>query len=150
MNSQQKELSYKLTVRVYGLKFDPSLSHSFLIDDQYTGISPPIGQLNIDIRKMRLCDLRPIIEFDRSGHMNKRSVMFAEALFIMSRLPNYFKRPPQELNKYQFGFLHKETSDLRLIAPDNEHCAISELIGAVDYFSYDLALVPLSQINPSG
>lgn len=146
---QKKELSYVLAVKVYGKSFDSSLSHSYLIDDCYTGISAPIGELNIDIRKMTLKELRPILQYDRSGHMDRRSMLFQEAMFIMSRLPNYYNRPKVELNKYLFGFLHKETSELTLVNAEKEVVPIIDLLGVVDYFSYDLAIVPLSQIEPT-
>ena len=144
-----KDLNFVVKVRVYGKEFDSSDSHSYLIDDHYNGTSSAIGEFCIDIRSMKLKNMRPIIQYDRSGHMDKRSMMFQEALFIMSRLPNHYNRPSNELKQYQFGFLKKDGGELRLVSRDDEEKPISDLIGAVDYFQYDLAIVPLSQIAPS-
>ncbi len=143
-------LDYKLTLRVYGQSLNVITSHSYCIDDTPTGTSSPIGTLIVDIRTLTLKQLRPMIQYDRSGHMDKRSILFQEALFIMSRLPNYYNRPPNELNKYMFGFIKKDgRSDFRLIGVDSESSPIASLIGAVDFFDYDLCVVPLSQIQPS-
>ena len=120
---------------------------------------------------MTLRRLRPIIQYDRSGHMDKRSMMFQEATFVMSRLPNHYKRARCELQMYQFGkcflnfegfclsllftlkitflgFFHRKTKELILIETENEDKPIADLIGAIDFFAYDLAIVPLSQIPP--
>ena len=140
-------LSFVLRIRVYGLKFDSSVSHSYLVDDVPTGTTAPIGQFHIDIRKVTLSQVRPMIQYDRSGHMDKRSMMFQEALFIMRRMPNYFDRPKDQWNKYRFGFLSKETSELiKLVDESDEGKPIAELIGRTDYFLVDLAIVPLTQI----
>ena len=139
-------LSFVLKVRVYGLRFDSSKSHSYLVDDVPTGTSAPIGEFHIDIRNKTLAQLRPMIQYDRSGHMDKRSIMFQEALFLMRRMPNYFDRPANEWNKYRLGFVHKETLELKLIKEEDEGRPIAELIGATDYFTVDLAIVPLTQI----
>lgn len=141
-----KLLSFVLKVRVYGLRFDSSKSHSYLVDDVPTGTSAPIGEFHIDIRNKTLAQLRPMIQYDRSGHMDKRSIMFQEALFLMRRMPNYFDRPANEWNKYRLGFVHKETLELKLIKEEDEGRPIAELIGATDYFTVDLAIVPLTQI----
>ena len=139
-------LSFVLKVRVYGLRFDSSKSHSYLVDDVPTGTSAPIGEFHIDIRNKTLAQLRPMIQYDRSGHMDKRSIMFQEALFLMRRMPNYFDRPANEWNKYRLGFVHKDTLELKLIKEEDEGRPIAELIGATDYFTVDLAIVPLTQI----
>lgn len=139
-------LSFVLKVRVYGLRFDSSKSHSYLVDDVPTGTSAPIGEFHIDIRNKTLAQLRPMIQYDRSGHMDKRSIMFQEALFLMRRMPNYFDRPANEWNKYRLGFVHKETLELKLVKEEDEGRPIAELIGATDYFTVDLAIVPLTQI----
>ena len=138
-------LSFVLKVRVYG-RFDSSKSHSYLVDDVPTGTSAPIGEFHIDIRNKTLAQLRPMIQYDRSGHMDKRSIMFQEALFLMRRMPNYFDRPANEWNKYRLGFVHKDTLELKLIKEEDEGRPIAELIGATDYFTVDLAIVPLTQI----
>mmetsp|Transcript_28248 Transcript_28248/g.47502 ORF Transcript_28248/g.47502 Transcript_28248/m.47502 type:complete len:182 (-) Transcript_28248:886-1431(-) len=145
-----KLLSFVLKVRVYGHKFDASVSHSYLVDDVPTGTSGPIGEFSVDIRQMTLKQLRPMIQLDRSGHIDRRSMMFSEALFIMRRLPNHFNRPPELWSKYLFGFVKKDNpSELKLIPADDELKPIASLIGFTDYFTVDLAIVPLSQIPQS-
>lgn len=150
MDEEAKLLSFVLKVRVYGLKFDSSVSHSYLVDDVPTGTSAPIGEFHIDIRKVTCTQIRPMIQYDRSGHMDRRSMMFQEALFLMRRMPNYFDRPKDQWNKYRLGFINKETSELiKLIDEADESKPIAELIGATDYFLVDLAIVPLTQIPAS-
>ena len=146
---EDEALDYKLIIRVYGQSLNTSTSHSFCVDDTPTGASSPIGTLIVDIRNLTLIQLRPMIQYDRSDHMDRRSIIFQEALFIMSRLPNYYDRPPGELNKYLFGFIKKDgISDFRLIEKERESSPIADLIGTVDFFSYDLCIVPLSQVPP--
>ncbi len=144
------ELKFKISIRVFGRSLNTANSHSYLVDDVPTGTSSCIGELNVDIRSTNLKQLRSMIQFDRSGHMNKRSLMFQEALFIMGRLPNYFNRPTEDMNKYQFGFMNKKSAqDMRLISVESEETVISELIGATDFFTHDLLIVPLSQVSPN-
>lgn len=149
MDEEAKLLSFILKVRVYGMKFDSSVSHSYLVDDVPTDTTAPIGEFHIDIRNTTLKQVRPMIQYDRSGHMDRRSMMFQEALFLMRRMPNYFNRPDKDWNKYRLGFVSKETGgNLKLIDEADETKPISELIGATDYFLVDLAIVPLTQIPP--
>jgi hypothetical protein len=143
-----KLLSFVLKIRVFGYKFESSLSHSYLVDDVPSGTSSPIGQFSIDIRQMTLKQLRPMIQFDMSGHMNRRSLMFQEAMFIMRRLPNHFNKPADQWSKYLFGFVRKDSNAMTLIQAEDEDNAISTLIGATEYFDVDLAIVPLTQIPP--
>jgi hypothetical protein len=143
-----KLLTFVLKVRVYGLKFDSSASHSYLVDDIPTDTSAPIGEFHIDIRKTTLTQIRPMIQYDRRGHMDRRSMMFQEALFLMRRMPNYFSRPANDWNRYRLGFVNKQTLDLRLIPEEDEGKPIADLIGATDYFLVDLAIVPVTQIPP--
>lgn len=90
--------------------------------------------------------IRELIKYDRSFHMDKHSMIFREAVFIMDRLPNYYNRPQDELKKYYMGFMKKETKQVKLIHPSREKETMSSLISAVDFFLHDLIMVPLSQI----
>lgn len=112
------------------------------------GISAPVGEFLIDVRHITLTKLRDMIQYNQSEHMKKRSIMFQEALFIMGRLPNYYNRPRDELNKYQFGFMRKDNQQVKLIKPSRESEPIASLIGAADFFLHDIVIVPLSQIPP--
>jgi hypothetical protein len=138
--------SHKVTVRVYGRHESRDESHSYLIDDMCTGVSSPIGYLAINIRTVTLTQVRPMLEYDRSNTMNRRSMMFQEALFIMSRLPNHYNRPHNDMKIYRFGFVKKDKSSLKLIKREDEDKPIADLIGAVDFFEHDLCVVPLSQL----
>jgi len=145
----EKDLQFNIYIRVFGEGDNFTHSHGYLVDDMPTGISPPIGRLHIDARKHTLQQLRPMIEYKRQGHMDRRSLMFQEALFIMNRLPNIYNRPKEELVKYSFGFVLKEGTEVKLIHPARETEMIANLLGAVDFFSYDLILIPWSQIPPA-
>lgn len=147
--SEKEALNYKLDVRVYGLIQHSHDSHSYLIDDMPTGVSHVLGTLQVNIRSLTFRQLRPMLEFDRSGHMDKRSLLFQEARFIMGRLPNLFHRPESDRYSYRLAFLKKDKSELRMISPEDEDKIVADMIGAVDFFSFDLAIVPLTQIDPS-
>jgi hypothetical protein len=64
-----RELNFAVKLVVYGKSFEAANSHSFLVDDVPAGTSTPIGELAMDIRKMTLKQLRPIIEYDRSAFL---------------------------------------------------------------------------------
>ena len=83
----------RLNIRVYGQNMPVTHSHGFLVDDFPTGLSPPIGDIQVDVRKVNFESLRTTIEYNTGSHMNRRSLIFQEALFIMSRLPNLYDRP---------------------------------------------------------
>lgn len=145
---EEKPLTFKLNIIVYGREFSSSRSHSFIVDDMHTGPSSSIGELVINIKETKLKELRPKIEYDRSGNMMKRSLMFQEALFIMQRLPNYFQKSKEDILKYCWGFYNRKSKHLQLITPENEEKFIYEIIDSyVDFFDLDLAIVPLSQIE---
>ena len=145
-NDIKKDLRFKLKVRVYGKGLDTTQSHGYCVDDTPLGISASLGELVIDVRCTNLKQMRTMIQYNRSSHMDKRSIMFQEALFIMSRMPNYFNRPKEELNKYVFGFIRKDNQQVKLISLDREDEPIAALIGAADFFLHDLIMVPFSQI----
>ena len=64
-------------------------------------------------------------------------------------MPNIYNRPRWELNKFQFGFVHKKIfEDVKLIPQEREGEPIADLIGRTDFFEHDLILCPLSQIPP--
>ena len=105
-----------------------------------------VGTMDIDVKKEKLSEIRDRIEYNRSGHMNRRTIMFGEALFIMSRLPNYYGRPKMQLTKWQFGYVAKATEDVKMIHPESENKTLYEMVP--DLFNTDLVIVPLSQIPP--
>ena len=143
-----KDLKYKLVIRVYGAGLNKTNSHGYCVDDTPSGISAPVGELVVDVRQLTLTQLRPMIQFDRTGNMLRRHPIFQEVLFIMSRLPNMYNRPKEELDKYQFGFVRKNGQEVKLLHPSRESEAIVSLIGITDFFDHDLIIVPLSQISP--
>ena len=141
-----KDLRFHIKVRVYGHAIDTSTSHGYLVDDTPAGISAVIGELFIDIRTVNLKQVRPMIQYNRTGHMDKRSLMFQEALFIMSRLPNVFSRPNEDRYRYLFGFVDVESKLTKFISAEHETVPIVDIVGNVDGFGHDLAIVPLSQL----
>lgn len=150
---------FTLNVRVYGLEQHSRSSHGYLIGDMPSGVSHVVGTLNINIRTVTLKQVRPMLEFDRSGHMDKRSLLFQEAMFIMSRLPDHSQSAGTGTGTgnslqgdkfaYRLGFVKKDKSALRLVEEAAEGQVIADLIGAVDFFDFDLAIVPLTQIAPA-
>jgi len=113
------------------------------------GVSAPVGEFVIDVRTVTLKELRPMLMYDIRGAMKRRSMLWQEVLFIFGRLPNIYDRPKSEMNKYQFGFVRKsKLEDVKLIHPSRETVPIAELIGATDFFSHDLVIVPVTQLHP--
>jgi hypothetical protein len=105
-----------------------------------------LGELEVDAKAIKLSELRDIIQYQRNGHMNRRSLMFQEALFIMSRLPNYYNKPKGELTKWQFGYVEKGSENVKMLPASAEQ---QTLFAAVpELFNVDLVVVPLSQIPP--
>ena len=135
-----------LSVRVYGQGLTVTESHSFLVDDHPAGLSAAIGQVPIDARKLNFAKLRLILQYNTSEHMNRRSLLFQEALYIMSRLPNIYNRPKHELTKWQFGYVRKDNDQVKLIHPDREGQVVYSVIP--ELYNHDLVIVPLSQIPP--
>lgn len=102
--------------------------------------------MDVDAKTTKLSEMRDRIEFNRSGHMNRRTLLFQEALFIMSRLPNYYDRPKSQLTRWQFGYVKKGSDNVKMIHPEAES---QTLFAAVpDLFSVDVVIVPLSQVPP--
>jgi hypothetical protein len=137
----------RLNIRVYGQNMPVTHSHGFLVDDFPTGLSPPIGDIQVDVRKVNFESLRSTIEYNTGGHMNRRSIIFQEALFIMSRLPNLYDRPKGELTKWQYGYVKKNETKVKLIHPDREDQLVVSVIP--ELFKHDIVIVPLSQIPPT-
>jgi hypothetical protein len=133
-----------VNIRVYGQGMAVTHSHGFLVDDFPTGLSTPIGTVIIEPRKTTFEQLRPSIQYNTTGHMTRRSLMFQEALFIMSRLPNLYDRQKSELTMWQFGFVKKGEDQVKLIHPDRENQQVASLIP--ELFNHDIVIVPLSQI----
>ena len=80
--------------------------------------------------------------------MDRHSLMFQEALFIMNRLPNYYNRPKEELCHFRLGFMHKESRLVKVIPSSRENDTISQMISATDFFTHDLIMLPFSQLPP--
>lgn len=141
-----KDLRFQIKLRVYGHALDTTVSHGYIVDDTPAGTSAVIGEIFIDIRSVTLAQIRPMIQYNRTGHMDKRSLLFQEALFIMSRLPNIFGRPTQDRSMYQFGFMDKGSRQSKFVALERENVPIVDIVGNIDVFEHDLLIVPLSQL----
>jgi hypothetical protein len=147
--SPTKNVKFTLVIRVYGEGYKTQSSHGYVLDDLPMGVSDPVVTMPVNIRILTLQQLRPILMYDQRNRMKKRSVVWQEVLFIFGRLPNIYDRPKSELNLYQFGFCRKDNvQDIQLVHPSYEDRSIAELIGATDFFSHDLIIVPLTQISP--
>jgi hypothetical protein len=143
-----KDSVYTIKIAVYGRGNDTSQSHGFCVDDFTPVTSPPIGEVLINVHTTTFEMLRDIIQYSRNSHINKRSMMFQEALFIMDRLPNFYNRPDRDLNKYLFGFSQRETKELTIVPSEHESSSIVSLVGIIDFSKYDILLIPLSQLPP--
>jgi hypothetical protein len=137
----------KLQVKVYSQTMPVTHSHGYLVDDMSTGLSPSIGEIQIDARKHTLTALRPLLMYNTAKHMTRRSLIFQEALFIMARLPNLYDRPKEDLTQWQYGYVKKNETKVKLIHPDREEQLIISVIP--ELYQHDLVIVPLSQIPPT-
>ncbi|CAN0343291.1 unnamed protein product, partial [Ectocarpus fasciculatus] len=99
-----------------------------------------------DAKKTTLSEIRDRIEYNRDGHMNRRTLLFQEALFIMGRMPNYYDRPKGQLTRWQFGYVQKGSDNVKMIHPDSEGQTLFATVP--DLFGVDIVIVPLSQVPP--
>ena len=67
-----------ITHRIYSYIY----IYEYIVFTSYVGTSGPIGELNINIWKMTLKQLRPIIQYNKSDHMDRRSLIFQVGDFI--------------------------------------------------------------------
>jgi hypothetical protein len=139
-------IQLKFRIYVYGSGVDATKSHSYCLDDFSSGTSPQIGTVVIDIRTWTFKTLRSKLQFECSEDMDRRSLIFQEALHIMSRLPNLYNRPKSDLRQYYFGFVRKDNNELRIVEPDQEDITVEEFLGRYEFYSRNLMLIPLSQI----
>jgi hypothetical protein len=146
---EEKELTYQLIVRVWGQSHDVVHSHGYLVDDVPTGLSGPVGTLNVNAQKITFRELRPMIEYAQNcGHIKKRGMIFQEALFVFNRMPNLYNRPFGDLQRYSLGFVKKDGSDVKMFRRAQDDTPIVQLLGITEYFSHDLVIIPLSQVPP--
>jgi len=146
---QEKDLRFHIKIRVYGQGYNTAESHGYLIDDMPMSVSAPVGELLLDVRTMTLTKLRPMLQYNISGFMKKRSLMWQEVLFTFSRMPNMYGRPKEEQNRFQFGFVRKDTlQDVKLIHTSREGEPIATMIGATDFFNHDIVIVPWKLLPP--
>jgi hypothetical protein len=147
-STEATDIVYSFNVKVFGRGANTFKSHSYCVDDTPSGTSSSIGSIQLNILKQKLRDLRPAIEYRSDRHLDKRSLVFQEALFIMTKLPNLFSRPKEELTKYIFGLQHQKSKVVTVIFPEEEAYLITSFVDVVDLHLYDLLLLPLSQLDP--
>lgn len=134
-------------IRVYAQSVEQITSHGYCVDDFPSNVSLVVGELFLDPSNTKFKDLRPMIEYSSKTHMNKRSIMFQEVLFIMSRLPNIYGIPKEERVKYLFGFISKDDGDLIIIPKYKEDEFLNAILPNIS--PSDMAIVPYSQIKPN-
>lgn len=132
-------------MKVYGACEQVQLSHGYLVDDCYSGISTIIGTLSIDVDTTSIKQLKEHIEFNNASTVKRRSVMYQEAMFLMQRLPNIYNKSTSELNKYKLGLAKKGSSEVRVLVVASEDEVIGSLVSNI--FEYDVVLIPFSQIS---
>ena len=147
MEEEPEQINLKFRVYVYGNARDPTLSHSYCLDDFPTATSPQIGSIVIDIRATTFHTLRSKLQFEKSEDMDRRSLIFQEALYLMSRLPNLYDRPKRDLREYYVGFVRKDNNELKIVGRDQEHQTVEEFLGRYEFYSRNLMIIPLSQVT---
>ena len=120
----------------------------FCIADMPSGTSSQIGEMIFDIRTMTFKELRDKLQYNRSQDMDRRSLIFQEALSIMDRLPNLFNRPTEDLRKYFFGFVRKDNNELKIVGTE-ETQTVETFLGRYEFFARNLMLIPFSQLSLS-
>lgn len=131
-------------VRVYGIGEQVTLSHGYVVDDAYTGISSVIGTITIDFSSTNVRELRQVIEYDSRDFVKRRSLLFQEALFIMQRLPNIYDKPKHLINNYTLGYAKKLSNEVKLIDCSNEDEFLDRLVKHVH--EVDLIIIPITQL----
>ena len=142
---KQDVVELKFKICVYGHGADNTRSHSFCIADMPSGTSSQIGEMIFDIRTMTFKELRDKLQYNRSQDMDRRSLIFQEALSIMDRLPNLFNRPTEDLRKYFFGFVRKDNNELKIVGTE-ETQTVESFLGRYEFFARNLMLIPYSQL----
>lgn len=140
-------ITLKFRIYVYGNARDPTLSHSYCLDDFPTATSPQIGSMFVDIRATTFKQLRSRLQFEKSEDMDRRSMIFQEALYLMSRLPNLYDRSKRDLREYYIGFVRKDNNELKIVGKDQEHQTIEEFLGRYEFFTRNLMIIPYSQVS---
>ena len=136
-----------LSIRVSGAGEQVTLSHAYLIDDSFSGLSTSIGTVVVHPETTSLLQLRDILEYDSRGTVKRRSLLFQEAMFIMQRLPRLNPTlSDTATDKYVFGYAKKGTDDVKMFDNVDENKVLSELLKNI--FEYDIVLIPLSQLPP--
>eukprot|EP01041_Mallomonas_annulata_P002238 gene2238-4351_t len=133
-------------ILVHSRKDVDYLSHGYCVDDFPFGENLHVGDIQIDPVLTTFAQMRLMLEYNSSGHMNRRSVLFQEALYIMGKLPNVYSREKQEKNKYLFGYFSSDNELPVLFTLSQELVPISTVLPKS--FTYDLIIVPYSQIDP--
>mmetsp|Transcript_26201 Transcript_26201/g.26444 ORF Transcript_26201/g.26444 Transcript_26201/m.26444 type:complete len:152 (+) Transcript_26201:268-723(+) len=136
-------------IRVYSKGEAEYSSHGYCVDDFPLRVCLVVGEVVFDPSVTTFKQLRPMIEYNTSGHMNRRSVMFQEVLFIMSKLPNLYARS----NKFRYGFGHvsyvsNDVESIPVVYPeDSEDQPIVALIPSQTTPVQDLYIIPYTQVN---
>lgn len=144
---KKEVLELKFKVCIYGHGLDVTRSHSFCIDDMPSGTSPQIGEIVFDIRATTFKELRTKLQYSSRNDIDKRSLLFQEAMSIMDRLPNIFNRPKADLRKYCFGFVRKDNNELKIVDAEEDQ-TVESFLGRYEFFARNLMLIPLSQLAP--
>jgi hypothetical protein len=151
----EKPLHFKLTVRVFGRGEDYHVSHSLCMDDINTGLSPPVGEIYVDVSHTTIHRLRRQLEYDTSNFMDRRSLIFQEVLFLMEKFPNHTGRGKQDMKKYVIGFISREPDEetgerISFIVPNEmELMPVIASVNTNELLLCDMILFPLTQIQDS-
>ena len=145
MSSQTKKRI--LNIRVYCHIDNEYTSHSYCVDDFPLAVSLSVGEIQVDPTITTLKQLRELIEFNQQGHMMRRSALFQEILFIMSKLPMVY--PRKNKSEYRFGYLNiSETSVEPIVIPeDKENQSILSSVPNNPSASLTIYIIPLTQVN---
>ena len=142
-----KSIKKQYNISVYICRESEYTSHAFCMDDFPNGVYLPIGDISIDPTLITFTQLRPLIEYNTSSRMNKRSMIFQEVLYIMNKISNIYERPKHEKLLYAFGYVDiaDESNKLMMIERNQEDTIIFDLLSTN---INNILIVPYSQIDP--
>ncbi|OQS04023.1 prefoldin subunit [Thraustotheca clavata] len=150
-----KRTNLEAVIQVMQLKIRLSeqqgAKHSYIVGSQPGGLSSVIGMIMMeDNENLTFESVRPRIELQQDGSVQRRSIMYQEALFLMTSGPNPHQWPLKSLQTYWLGYYKNEEDPTPTIIPTNEETkGLREILDMkTTKVTADLIVIPQSQIGP--
>ncbi|OQR94040.1 hypothetical protein ACHHYP_01889 [Achlya hypogyna] len=155
----------RIKVRVFLFPVDPLIEHSYVVGSRPVrlanaaltscirkgGLSSVIGMIVMeDDDELTFASVRPRIELQQDGSVQRRNVMYQEALFLMTAGANPHQWPVKALQTYWLGYYtHEDDAVPRIVPTNEEHRSLRDVLDMkTTKVTADLIIIPQSQIGP--